>query len=344
MKPKPNIDIPGSYTEPQDIVAASKRIASFVRRTPILESRLLNQWIGGNRILFKIESQQRVGAFKARGAIHAMLAMKERGVNPEHVVAFSSGNHAQAVAWAGRDLGIRTTIYLPEFVSSIKKQATRSYGAEVVETKTRMQAEALVAEAVKAGATLIPPYDDNDVIAGQGTAALEAFQDANIKFDAAFVPIGGGGLAAGTWLAAQALSPETKVFGAEPLNANDAARSVREGKIFRWSDSPETIADGARTLALSERTFHFAKQLAGIFEITEEEMMYWTQWLTHLLKVNVEPTCAMGMAAAQQWLKKQPPELRHSRNILVVISGGNLAPSSYKKIWDKDLLSTTPTL
>ncbi|NDF12215.1 MAG: pyridoxal-phosphate dependent enzyme [Proteobacteria bacterium] len=329
------------YVSPEDVVAAGKRIAAYTHRTPILESHLLNSWFGGHRIHFKIECHQRVGAFKARGAIHALLALKERGVKPEHVVAFSSGNHAQAVAWAGRELGIPTTIYLPEFVSSVKKQATRSYGAKVVETKTRMQAEEMVADAVKTGATLIPPYDSDDVIAGQGTAALEAFEDADVAFDAAFAPIGGGGLVSGTWLAAQAITPATQVFGAEPLNANDAARSLRDGKIFRWPDSPDTIADGARTLAVSERTFHFIKKLGGIFEVTEEAMMYWTQWLTHLLKVNVEPTSAMGMAAAQQWIANLPAGTS-KKNILVIISGGNLAPSSYKKIWDKDFLIATP--
>ncbi len=323
---------------PRVIAAAHARIAPYVHRTPLLQSHLLNKWLG-HQVIFKAECLQKTGAFKARGALNALLALKEQEKLPEEVVAFSSGNHAQAVAMAAGILGIKATIFIPKEASSIKRQATKDYGALVVEVESRKEAEARVAELKDKGKYLIHPYDNNDIIAGQGTACYEALQDLEERPDAIFVPCGGGGLSSGTWLAAQLLLPSAQVFATEPLVANDAARSFKTGTIQKISATPPTIADGVRTLSVSERTFHYIKNLAGFFEIEEEEICYWNEWLMHLLKVNCEPTSALAMAGAYRWLQQQ----KKNKKVLVILSGGNVAPETLKKVWAENYLTHLPT-
>lgn len=321
---------------PEAIATAHRRIAPYAQRTPLRESPRLNMWLG-HEVVFKVEAMQRCGAFKFRGAMNALLALKEQGNLPREVVAFSSGNHAQAVAEAGRLLGVPTTIFMPSFTSRIKQQATRAYGGKVILTASRQEAESRAEAMAAEGAFLLPPYDHDEVIAGQGTACYEALQD-GAHPDAVFATCGGGGLLSGTFLAAKLLAPEVPVFGAEPMQANDAAQSFRAGKIVRFKESPDTIADGARALAVSERTFHYISQLQDIIEVEEENILYWTQWLSHLLKIAVEPTSALAMAAASQWLSGQ----KEKRRVLVILSGGNISPEAYRAIWARDLLEKIP--
>lgn len=328
---------------PDNIIAAQARIADFVHRTPLMESTTLNAMLG-HRIVFKCENLQKIGAFKVRGAMNTLLTLKEQGALSERVTCFSSGNHAQAVAYGAKILGLKATIFIPQNASSLKIAATRAHGAEVVVTGTRQEAESAVQAVIDQGAVFIHPYDDDRVMAGQGTAALEAFQDGpqkNVKaFDAVFAPCGGGGLVSGTYLAAQAASPATKVFGVEPLKANDAARTLREGKIFKWDQAPDTIADGVRTLYVSERTLVFLKQAAGVLEVSEDDIIYWTQWLTHLLKLTIEPTSAGCMAGVLQYLRTQT----EPQTVLVILSGGNVAPETQRQIWAEDHLGRLPGL
>ncbi|WAC47247.1 serine/threonine dehydratase [Asticcacaulis sp. SL142] len=323
---------------PDHIIAAQRRIAGFVHRTPLMESATLNAMLG-HRIIFKCENLQKIGAFKVRGAMNTLLTLKEQGAMPDHVTCFSSGNHAQAVAYGAKILGLKATIFIPQTASSLKIAATRAHGAEVVVTKTRQEAESAVKAVIDQGAAFIHPYDDDRVMAGQGTAALEAFQDGP-AFNAVFAPCGGGGLVSGTYLAAQAASPATKVFGVEPLNANDAARTLRDGKIFKWDQAPDTIADGVRTLYVSERTLAFLKQTAGVLEVSEDDIIYWTQWLTHLLKLTIEPTSAGCMAGVVAYLRTQT----EPQTVLVILSGGNVAPETQAQIWAEDRLGTVPGL
>ena len=325
--------------QPAEISITQARIAPYIHRTSLVTSTLLNNWLGHD-IIFKPECFQKIGAFKARGAINKLLTLKEQNRLPNHVVAFSAGNHAQGVAWAAQQFGVKATIFLPEIASSIKKQATRSYGAEVIITKTRQEAEDRTAELAEKGAYLIPPYDDDDIITGQGTAAYEALEDLETKPDAIFAACGGGGLLSGSYLAKTLLSPESKLFGVEPICANDAASSYRERKIYRFEDSPPTIADGVRTLSVSPRTFHYLQQLDGFYEVDEEKIIYWTQWLSHLLKTSLEPTAALAMAGAHTWLKDQ----KQKQHVLIILSGGNIAPDVQKQIWKKSYLEEIPKL
>lgn len=325
--------------KPAAIEAAYKRLKPHITRTPILQSRLLDRFMGCE-IFFKYEGAQKIGAFKARGALNTLLALKEKKALPKSVIAYSSGNHAQAVAWAAKQLGAKAAIYIPAGSSKVKIAATKAYGAEVIVTKTRQEAESKAKDrATKEKAFLLPPYDHDDVIAGQGTAAFEAWEDLK-KLDAVFAPCGGGGLISGTYLATRLFSADTEVYAAEPKIANDAARSFASGKIHKFTEMPKTIADGVRTLSVSPRTFHFIQQLDGFFEISEEEILYWSQWLMHLLKVTVEPTSALGMAAAHKWIR----EGNKKKRILVILSGANIDSDTYGRIWSKDYLTKLPAL
>lgn len=318
------------------ITQAYNRIKGYINKTPLLSSHILNQLLSAN-IYFKFEGMQKIGAFKIRGALNTLLRLKENNNLPREVVAFSSGNHAQAVAWSARLLKIKATIIMPENVSPVKVAATKSYGAEVILKATRQEAEDLAREKAKS-CFFLPPYDHDDVIAGQGTTALEAWIE-EAEFDAVFAPCGGGGLIAGSYLASRLFSSTAKIYATEPLNGNDAAESYRTGKIHTFTTSPDTLADGVKTLSLSERTFEYAKKLDGFYEISEDEIIYWTQWLTHLLKINVEPTSALAMAGAYKWIK----EGYTNKKILIILSGGNIDPSTYQKIWEKDHLTYLPT-
>ncbi len=320
-----------------DVEAALKRIRAMMHLTSIYSSMRLNQLLG-HEVYFKAECAQRVGAFKARGAANTLAWLKETNALPKKVIAYSSGNHAQAVAWAARHFGVAAEIFMPKDVSKVKLVATPNYGATVTLFETRQAAEEGAQVAIKAGAARIPPYDHDQVISGQGTACLEAMDQISGDIDAVFVPCGGGGLLSGTWIAAKGRRPSIKVFGGEPLAANDAARSVREGHIIHLEKAPNTIADGVRTLAISDRTFRYLKQVDGIFEITEEEILDWSQWLCHLLKLHLEPTAALGMAAARAWLKKQDKQ----KKVLVILSGGNMDSATAKKVWEKDRLLEFP--
>lgn len=320
---------------------AALRIAPYLHRTPVLSSELLNSFLT-HKFFFKAEPLQKVGAFKARGAMNCLLALKEKNQLPKEVVAFSSGNHAQGVSWAARELGIRATILMPEYASPLKLQATRSYGANLVITKDRTEAESRVQEYIDKGAYFIHPYANPRVIEGQGSACYEALEDIEESIDAVFAPCGGGGLLSGTYLATQELSPESKVIGCEPATANDAARSLREGKIYSFEHSPDTICDGVMTLHIADITFEYLKKLDGFFEVEEEKIIYWTQWLTHLLKINIEPSSALAMAAAVEYLSKG--SYKEAQKILIILSGGNISADKHRAIWEKDYLVSVPAL
>jgi len=322
-----------------DIENAANRIAPYIHRTPLVMSSRLNAWLG-HKLVFKVECLQKTGAFKARGACNAISKLVEQGSVPSRIVANSSGNHAQAIAWASAIYDVPATLYMPKGVSAVKAQATKAYGADTVICENRVLTDqAVEIAAVETGAVWIPPYNHVDVIAGQGTAALEALSDSS-NIDAVFAPCGGGGLLSGTLLATRYLCPKAKVIGVEPALANDAAESLRKGCIQSFDSSPDTIADGARTLAIGPLTFPFLQQLDSFYEVSEARIAYWTQWLSHLLKLHVEPTSAMVMDGVVQWLSGQ----REGRTVLVILSGGNIDSASSASIWSQDYLLTVPSM
>lgn len=256
------------------------------------------------------------------------------------MVANSSGNHAQAVAYAAAHFGCSATIFASETISPIKAAATQSYGAELKLYPTRPEADAAVEHASKAPDTVwIPPFNHEDIVAGQGTVALEALNEVG-KVDAVFAPCGGGGLLSGTLLATRELQPDALVIGAEPAEANDASMSLQAGEIVSLQHTPNTLADGAATPSVGDVTFPILQDLDDFYEVDELQIAYWTQWLHHLLKLHIEPTCAMTMAAVAAWAANTPK----GQTALVIISGGNISQANMAKIWERDFLLQPPIL
>ena len=301
-----------------DVRAAAELLRGVAHRTPVMASRTLDERLGA-QVFFKCENLQRMGAFKFRGAYNAVsrLPKEERA---RGVLAYSSGNHAQAVALTGRLLGVRTAIVMPSDAPAAKVDATRGYGAEVIlydkETQSREELAAQLVE--ERGMGLIPPYDHAHVIAGQGTAGLELLED-TAPLDALLTPCGGGGLLSGSALAARALSAGCRVIGVEPELADDATRSFRTGTLHSVRNPP-TIADGLRTPSLGRLTFPLVRDyVAEMRTVTEQGIVEAMRFLWTRLKIVVEPSGAVPLAA----LLADPGAFRGMR-IGVILSGGNV--------------------
>lgn len=308
-----------------DVHAAAGRLAGVAHRTPVLTSTRLNELLGVE-VFLKCENFQRMGAFKFRGAYNALVQLDEAR-RAAGVVAFSSGNHAQAVALSARILGIPATILMPTDAPQTKLEATREYGATVVTYDRHLEDREVIGRALaqERGATLVPPFDHPDIVAGQGTAALELFEEVP-ALDSLLAPMGGGGLVGGSALAAQAVSPTTRVFGVEPQTGDDGRRSLEQGRIVRI-DTPATLADGAQTQAMSEITFALAQRyLAGIVTATDEELVAQLRRLAGMVKIVVEPTGCLGLAA----LSREPRA--YGDRVGVIISGGNLDLRRYAEL------------
>ncbi len=302
----------------EDIVAAAGRIAGHAHHTPVLTSRTANEELGAE-IFFKAENMQRMGAFKFRGGFNALSRFNE-AQRKAGVVAFSSGNHAQAIALSAKLLGIPATIIMPEDAPASKIAATRGYGGNVVTyDRYKEDREAIGRKlAEEKGMTLIPPYDHADVIAGQGTAAKELFEEVG-ELDYFFVCLGGGGLLSGSALATRALSPKCKLYGVEPEAGNDGQQSFRSGAIVHI-DTPKTIADGAQTQHLGALTFPIIKRdVDDILTVSDAELVDAMRFFASRMKIVVEPTGCLGFAAA----RKMKEALRGKR-VGVLISGGNV--------------------
>ena len=299
-----------------DVVAAAARIAGHAHKTPVLTSRTVDDEFGA-KVFFKCENYQRMGAFKFRGAFNALSKFSPQQ-RKAGVVAFSSGNHAQAIALSARLLDIPATIVMPHDAPAAKVAATRGYGGNVViydrYKEDREQIGRALAE--KHGLTLIPPYDHPDVLTGQGTAAKELFEEVG-PLDAFFVPLGGGGLLSGSALSTRALSPACQLFGVEPEAGNDGQRSFRSGSIVHI-DTPKTIADGAQTQHLGDITFPIIhRDVTDVLTATDAELVDCMGFFATRMKTFVEPTGCLGLAAARK------ADLKGKR-IGILVSGGNV--------------------
>jgi len=308
----------GTLPNYEDVIAAAVRLHGVARRTPVLTSATVDREFGAS-VFFKCENFQRTGAFKFRGAFNALSCLSAEG-RRRGIVAYSSGNHAQATALAAQLLGIPATIVMPEDAPASKLAATRGYGAEIVSyDRYRQSREEIAARlADERGLTVIPPYDHPDVIAGQGTAAKELFEEIG-SLDALFVCLGGGGLLSGSALSARALVPGCKIFGVEPAAGNDGQQSLRAGRVVTI-DVPQTIADGAQTQALGALPFEIIRrEVADIFTATDAELAASLQFFATRMKIVVEPTGCLGFAGA----RTQAAAFAGGR-IGVIVSGGNV--------------------
>jgi threonine dehydratase len=298
--------------------SAAERIKGVAHRTPVLTSRTLDDVVGA-RVFLKCENFQRVGAFKFRGAYNA-LAQLDAGARRAGVLAYSSGNHAQAVALAGRILGMRTTIIMPNNAPAAKLAATRGYGAEVIlYDPAEVTREALAAQyKEERGMTVIPPYDHVDVVAGQGTAALELIEEVG-PLDALLVPCGGGGLLSGSALAAKGMSKDCRVIGVEPELADDATRSFRTGQL-NTVRNPATIADGLRTPSLGTITFPLVRSYVDdMVTVSESAIVDAMRFIWTRLKLVVEPSGAVALAPLLA-----DTSAKYGARVGIIVSGGNV--------------------
>lgn len=308
---------PGDAVTYDDVAAAARILAGHAHRTPVMTSRTIDGRTGA-RVFFKCENLQRAGAFKFRGAYHA-LSRLEAPQRQAGVIAFSSGNHAQAVALAAQLLGAPAVIVMPSDAPRVKVDATREYGAEVVfYDRAHERREEIAAQiAQRRGLTLIPPFDHPHVIAGQGTAAMELIEETG-PLDALFVPCGGGGLVSGCAVAAHRLAPGIAVYAVEPEAGDDVQRSFRTGTI-QHVDNPQTIADGARTSAPGRYTFPLIRRfVSDVHTVGDEQLLAAMFFLWERMKIIVEPTGALGAAA----LLEGRADVRGKR-VGVILSGGN---------------------
>lgn len=318
------VPIPASADAPQrptfaDVEAAARTIEGVAHRTPVLRSRRLDE-LAGCELHLKAEHLQRVGAFKFRGAFTALSAF-DADQRRAGVVAYSSGNHAQAVSLAARELGIPAVIVMPHDAPELKVTATLGYGAEVVRYDRYSEDREAIGAALaqERGMTVVPPYDHPHVIAGQGTAVKELLEDAG-ALDVVVTPLGGGGLLAGSILATRALAPKARVYGVEPEAGDDGRRSLEQGRIVHIQ-TPRTLADGAQTLHLGELTFPIIREgVTQVVTATDPQLVDAMRVMASGLKQVVGPTGVLALAAV---LSGAVPDLA-GRRVGVVLSGGNV--------------------
>jgi threonine dehydratase len=313
----------------QDILDAHKRIKGSINKTPVFTSRTLDKKCNAS-IFLKCENLQRVGAFKMRGAYNAISQLSEEQKS-KGVIAHSSGNHAQAVALSAKLLGIKATIVMPNTSPRVKVEATRdTYGAEVVKCKNTMEARHKTTNGLieEHGYTLIHPYDNENVIAGAGTAALELLNESS-DIDMVFAPVGGGGLLSGTSIATKGFDSKIKVYGVEPQNVDDAYRSFKSGEIQK-NETINSIADGLLT-NLSQRTFNIiSNNVDDIITVSEWEILDAMRFIWERMKLVVEPSGACSLAG----VLSQKVSIKDKR-IGVIISGGNVTLDSFFKEYEK---------
>jgi threonine dehydratase len=313
-RPGSGLDLP-TYA---DVEAAAARLAGHAHLTPVMTSRTVDE-SSGARVFFKCENFQRMGAFKFRGAFNALSRLGQ-AARARGVIAFSSGNHAQAVALSARLLGIEATIVMPDDAPASKLAATRGYGGRVLLYDRYRENREDIAHraAAERGSSLIPPYDHPDIIAGQGTAAAELIAQAG-PLDSLFVCLGGGGLLGGSALAAKALSPGCAVYGVEPSAGDDGQRSFREGRIVHIA-VPKTIADGAQTQALGSWPFAIIRRdVTDILTASDDELIDCMRFFATRMKIVTEPTGCLGFAAVRALGRRLS-----GQRVGVIISGGNI--------------------
>lgn len=309
--------MPSRFPALQDIKEAAERISPYIHRTPVFTCASLNR-LGEAGLFFKCENFQKAGAFKFRGACNAVFSLPQEEA-ARGVATHSSGNHAQALALAARLRGIRAHIVMPEDAPVVKRKAVQGYGAEITFCAPTLQARAETLKQVvkQTGAVFIHPYNDDRVILGQGTAAMELLEEIP-DLDVLLAPVGGGGLLSGTALAASLLAPSLRVFGAEPAAADDAFRSLKAGRLIP-AENPQTIADGLRT-SLGTRTFSIIREYVDeIVTVSENDIITAMRHIWERMKILVEPSAAVPLAAI---LSHKP--LFHHLRVGVILSGGNV--------------------
>ncbi len=306
-------------TSMNDVIAASKRIEGHGHRTPVLTNKTIDK-LSGKKIFFKCENFQKIGAFKFRGGWNAISSLNEEEAM-KGVCTHSSGNHAQAVAYAAAKRNIPAYIVMPENAPKVKLEAVEGYNAKITlcEPTLKARRDTLDEIAKRTGARIVHPFNDPKVIAGQGTAALELIEEVK-ELDAICAPIGGGGLMSGTCIAAKSMLPDVKLFGAEPKGADDAYRSLKEGKLLP-QENPNTICDGLLT-SMGENTWNILKDhLDDIITVSDEEVITAMKLVWERMKIIIEPSCATPLAAI---LTPEFKKLKDIESVGIILTGGNV--------------------
>jgi threonine dehydratase len=309
----------------EEIQAARERLRGHAHVTPIVTSRTLNE-LAGAEVFLKCENCQRAGAFKFRGAFNALSRLSEEE-KARGIIAFSSGNHAQGIALAGKLFGVQVTVVMPRDAPAIKRAATEAYGATIIDYDANETSREELARSLQAqhGYILVPPFDHPDIIAGQGTAALEMFDELR-TLDLLLVPCGGGGLLSGSAIAAKGVAPNCRVIGIEPELGDDATRSFRT-KTLQTIKTPATIADGTRTPCLGQHAFPLVlKYVDDMQTVSEAAIIEAVQFLFYRMKLVVEPSGALGVAALLSRV------VRPKGRVGVILSGGNIDAATMTKI------------
>ena len=302
-----------------DVRAAAERIRGVGHRTPVLTSKTLDQ-MAGRKLFFKCENFQKVGAFKFRGGWNAVSMLSDKEAE-RGVCTHSSGNHAQAIAYSAQKRGIPAYIVMPNNSPDVKLNAVKGYGANVTLCEPTLEARRTTLEGIAedTGAAVIHPFNNANVIAGQGTAALELIEDVG-ELDAIIAPIGGGGLMSGTCVTTRSLLPNAKLFGAEPKGADDAYRSLKEGKLLPQED-PKTICDGLLT-SMGENTWKILKDhLNAIYTVSDDEVIKGMKLIWERMKIIIEPSCATPVAVVMSSKFKQ---LENIEKVGIILTGGNV--------------------
>jgi len=303
----------------EDVRSAAERIKGVGHKTPVLTSKTLDQ-LSGRKLFFKCENFQKVGAFKFRGGWNAISMLSDNEAN-KGVCTHSSGNHAQAVAYSAQKRGIPAYIVMPNNSPDVKLNAVKGYGANVTLCEPTLEARRITLEGIaeKTGAVVIHPFNNPNVIAGQGTAALELIEDIG-ELDAVIAPIGGGGLMSGTCITTRNLLPEAKLFGAEPKGADDAYRSLKEGRMLP-QENPNTICDGLLT-SMGENTWNILKDhLNAIYTVSDDEVIKAMKLIWERMKIIIEPSCATPVAVVMSPEFKQ---LKDIDRVGIILTGGNI--------------------
>ena len=315
-----------------EVEKAFLRIKDYILKTPVITSEIINSMLG-HEVYFKLESLQHTGAFKVRGVFNYFLSLSE-GI-PKMVSASSTGNHGLGVSFVAKKLNMNARIHLPAHSARIKVEKIMHYGAEVVRTNSALEAAEGAKNDAKKGFAYFPSANSEMVIAGAGTVCFEALQQlSNVKLDGIFASCASGGLVAGSLLAKNILSPQTKVFGTEKQASDHALRSIIRGESVLSPESFDTLADGLNTYAVVNATLPYLRSIDGFFLVEEEEILHWTKVLNAALQVNCEAACAINMASVAKWLEcKTAPQ-----KVLVIISGGNLNDRTRKAIYESENL------
>ena len=314
-------EVDNKNTEILDNVLSS--MDSYIIKTPLIKIPEFDRDTGHN-VFFKLENVQSTGSFKSRGVINYIRSYLKDHPVPEQFITYGTGNHGGALAWAVQNIGFKSHVFLSKHASDFKKKLIREYGGQLTCCENRQKAEEMAFEAAKSlKGVLVPTADNTDIILGAATVLYESILQYQNNFSAAFLPIGGGSLASGSLIVKNLMKLETRLFAGEPAAANDVCISLREGKLFRFKEEPRTIADAAGSLGVSPNIYERLKLLDGVYEISEQEILYWTSYFTRTSDYNCEPTSALAIAAAYRWLKVQDSK----KDVVILISGDNVKPN-----------------